>query len=143
MVGTQEYFNMIVKALDMDSQEKWSKAGAYTLGELSLKLTPLPHDKLVRFSNGSHPNNFHSYRGYYKQVAIEETMLELDCSAFLQQVDDAIGQTYEGWKGGDYTMHRGTFVFVSEEGTASGIMITDVVEHEDFIELVTRELDDV
>lgn len=58
----------------------------------------------------------HSYRGIYEDVAFEirpsATVGEL-----LAVAREAFGTTYEGWKGGDYTMGKWTPVhLVPEEG---------------------------
>jgi hypothetical protein len=45
----------------------------------------------------------HSYRGYYECLAFErrDDVSVADCLAAARE---ALGSTYQGWKGGDYTM---------------------------------------
>lgn len=45
----------------------------------------------------------HSYRGYYDQVAFCLTT-NISVGKMLNEARSALGATYQGWKGGDYTM---------------------------------------
>ena len=42
----------------------------------------------------------------------------------LKNLSDAVGQTFEGYKGGDYRMSRLTPMWVSNCGDAAGLMVT-------------------
>ena len=94
-----------------------------------------------------------SYRGYYSDLAIELDSYmdnpEYDPSLtfswdeprshkairmpqnhvttvgpLLKNLSDAVGQTFEGYKGGDYRMSRLTPMWVSNYGDAAGLMVT-------------------
>lgn len=55
----------------------------------------------------------HSYRGYYYDLAFEiET--ETTVGAMLAAARKALGATYQGWKGGEYTMGEHTDVWLVE-----------------------------
>lgn len=85
-----------------------------TLGELIDLLGQLPqHLHLKR--GFAHP---HSYRGFYADLAFEPIGEQLVSDAF-SMVLGALGQTYQGWKGGDFTMHEGVDVYFANEGTCS------------------------
>ena len=58
----------------------------------------------------------HSYRGRYDELAFEP-LENTTVGAMLECARSAIGQTYEGYKGGDYKMGEYTDVNLSEYGT--------------------------
>ncbi|PPS86431.1 hypothetical protein [Streptomyces sp. MH60] len=90
-----------------------------TLGELIAVLEA--EDPAKEVARGfTHP---HSYRGYYRDLAFEPagrtTVGEMLADAYA-----ALGETFEGWKGGDFTMGRDTDVWLSYEGCCSDEEIT-------------------
>lgn len=60
--------------------------------------------------------NPHSYRGYYEELAVEPTE-SCTVADLLQEMRGALGTTYQGWKGGDFTMDESTTVYVAHEGS--------------------------
>ena len=88
-----------------------------TLGELIERLEAADPDRIVRvgFSNP------HSYRGHYVELAFEPAE-NVTVASMLEAARSALGSTYEGWKGGDFTMHEYTDVWLAIEGrTGEGI----------------------
>lgn len=80
-----------------------------------------------------------SYRGYYEQLAIEPGE-EATAGELADALSNAIGEEFQGYKGGDYTMSRNTPVWVSGYGDASGFAVTGVVESESAVILnITQE----
>ena len=76
------------------------------------------HDPDTRLAVGF--TNPHSYRGYYEQLAfgIAENVT---VGEMLTDARSALGETFQGWKGGDYEMDEDTPVWlVSERGTSDG-----------------------
>lgn len=60
-------------------------------------------------------HNPHSYRGYYEHLAFEITD-DICIGNMLRYAKEALGNTYEGWKGGDYIMNGYTDVYLSNVG---------------------------
>ncbi|MFI0934658.1 hypothetical protein ACH4RG_23410 [Streptomyces sp. NPDC021019] len=90
-----------------------------TLDEL---LTALGHaDQTHVLPNGF--NNPHSYRGYYDELAFEpaENISVADMAAAGWA---AMDETFEGYKGGQFTMTGDTDCWLSFEGWAGGEPIT-------------------
>lgn len=83
-----------------------------TLGELVQQLAQEPQDRVLR--NGFH--NPHSYRGDYCHVAFEPR-LDVKIGDMLRDASSAIGETYEGWKGGLYKMDTDTGVYLAYTGS--------------------------
>jgi len=78
----------------------------YSLGELITRLREEP-DPSRRLSMGF--RNPHSYRGFYEQLAFEVAE-NVTVGEMLTIAEPALGATYQGWKGGDYTMRDYTDV---------------------------------
>jgi hypothetical protein len=60
-------------------------------------------------------DNPHSYRGYYDELAFEPCG-ETTVGAMLEAAQSAVGATYQGWKGGDFTMGDWTPVHLAYMG---------------------------
>ena len=66
-------------------------------------------------------NNPHSYRGYYEDLAFEPAE-NVTVGEMLKCAKEALGQTFSGYKGGDYTMKKYTTVWLANYGdTGEGI----------------------
>lgn len=64
------------------------------------------------------PLGFHnpqSYRGYYEDLAFEP-MRDVTVGSMLKDAKKALGSTYGGYKGGDYTMGQHTRVWIAPYG---------------------------
>lgn len=82
------------------------------LKELIEKLEKYPKDKVVRMGFDSP----HSYRGSYDELAFEPCP-NTTVGQMLEYAKSAIGQTYEGYKGGQYLMDEYTTVNIAEYGS--------------------------
>lgn len=82
-----------------------------TLGELITALEAADAEQII-------PNGFdtpHSYRGYYNELAFEPAT-DITVAEMLEAARSALGETYEGWKGGQYKMTAHTDCWLAEEG---------------------------
>jgi hypothetical protein len=79
--------------------------------------------ELIAFLKTQDPNGVpdvgfgspHSWRGRYDELSFEPT----ECVSFgemLASAESALGQTFCGWKGGDFTMYEHTEVHLSYRG---------------------------
>lgn len=59
--------------------------------------------------------NPHSYRGYYDELAFEPTK-NVSFGEMLEAAKSARGATFEGYKGGKYTMHDYTDCYLAAWG---------------------------
>lgn len=96
--------------------------------------------KSVREANGNkdvsvcfdfehaYPTNFDSWRGVYAELALGFSFegVEPTLDEMIDRAEDAVGRTYEGYKGGDYTMTRETPVWVANFGNAGSTAVTGV-----------------
>lgn len=63
-----------------------------------------------------------SYRGYYEQLAFEPKR-DTTIGEMLAHAEAALGQTFQGYKGGDFTMGEHTDCWIAEYGHGGGDMI--------------------
>lgn len=94
------------------------------LGALIVVLNRVPREqKVVKGFN-----NPHSYRGYYDELAFEPCD-DTTVGEMLDCANEALGTTYEGWKGGDYLMTNTSTVNLSYEGSSGDSMSLTLVEY--------------
>jgi hypothetical protein len=91
--------------------------------------------EMVGYREDSHafvfPYSVDSYRGYYEDLAIHYSDTPGASTAWLVGLlEQAIGETYEGYKGGDFTMSGTTRVWCSPYGESTGWAPCEVVSDE-------------
>lgn len=82
-----------------------------TLGDLIAYLKKEDKEKVV--PKGF--NNPHSYRGYYDELAFEPAE-NITVGEMLKAAEGALGQTFTGYKGGEYTMGEYTEIHLANYG---------------------------
>jgi hypothetical protein len=74
--------------------------------------------------------NPHSYRGYYHDLAFEIAE-DITVGDMCTDAKEALGSTYQGWKGGDYTMKNYTATWLvrreGETGESIGAMFLELL----------------
>lgn len=135
-------------AIAAGRQKTLSNSDQLTLGELLLKLKPIAENQKdkkeediarVQFDFGTAvPTGFASWRGSYSEIALGYELSGYDNHAkhfdnvkvtdFTKMVEDAIGQTYTGWKGGEFTMNKNTPVWVANPGNSGNTGIVEVID---------------
>lgn len=107
------------------AETKSNRAGQMTLGQLIDAMNQAPAHLVVKFDDGSSLGSLSSYRGYYDHLALEphDNCPAKTVANCLRRLSNAVGDTFEGYKGGDYRMTRNTPLWCSEWGDASGVMI--------------------
>lgn len=113
-----------------------------TLGGLISILEGCPSDRLVEYDNGAYPSEPISYRGYYSDLSFTPTSSPVTAGELLREANDAIGASFEGYKGGDFTMHAKTPLWASPYGSANGVAIMgSVVSPDGKLILITKQID--
>ena len=79
-----------------------------TLGSLIDVLESMPEDNEI--DGIGEP---HSYRGYYCDLAFEKMPNKTTAGELLAVCKDAMGEVFEGYKGGDYMMGRNTPIWIA------------------------------
>lgn len=103
-----------MQALANGLSEQWQKERAetqMTLGELITVLEAMPSGTTV-----ANLQSAHSYRGYYRDLAFERHGGLRLASELLDDCRKAMGEVFEGYKGGDFLMGKITPVWVAYYG---------------------------
>jgi hypothetical protein len=94
------------------------------LGELIAFLEKQDPEKEVKYGF-THP---HSYRGFYNDLAVEP-FFYTTISEMLTYVKGAIGNTYQGYKGGEYKMNKYCDVYLAYFGETGDIITEALLCH--------------
>lgn len=104
-----------------------------TLGELISQLEAIPiregdNEQGVYFDFEYFiPTVLSSWRGSYSELAIEfGSNSPVKFSSFLAMLKEAVGKTFEGYKGGDFIMNRHTPVWVANYGNSGNTGVVGV-----------------
>lgn len=132
---------MLNNAVTSARKESLAKSPQLTLGELILKLDAVSDkSKEVSFAfEYARPTEFDSWRGSYCELAIgfDFESKNPTTEEFLSKCREAVGKTYQGYKGGDFTMSRQTPVWVANYGNSGSTGVIDVLETDYSVILVT------
>ena len=106
---------MDMQALFDGLSMQWQKERAetqMTLGKLIEALKSMPEGVEV-----ANLKSAHSYRGYYCDLAFERHDGTRPTKELLRECKEAMGQVFEGYKGGDFMMGANTPVWVAKYGS--------------------------
>jgi len=104
-----------MQALMDGMSAEWQReraASQMTLGKLIKRLESFPPEQLV---NGIQEP--HSYRGYYSDLAFESPKTQSLACVALEICRKAMGEVFEGYKGGDFQMGKNTPVWSANYGS--------------------------
>jgi hypothetical protein len=91
-----------------------------TLGELIDTLAYFPADMPVKYETDVRPGEFMSWRGVYAELTLVPGGGPMTVGRLLLAAEAADGGTFEGYKGGDFTMSRSTPVWGDDWGECPG-----------------------
>lgn len=120
-----------------------------TLGELIASLKKIEQadngDRGVRYDFVYHyPTTLNSYRGIYPELALgyadDDKTYPKTVTELRELCESAIGQTFEGWHGGTFTMNEDTPLWVANEGETGRTAIVSVQEIDGEIVLDTAAI---
>jgi hypothetical protein len=135
----------IQKIIDAMSKSMAAERSNYhvTLGEMIDALRASHPSKQVVCSDDTTqaPGNAGSYRGYYEDLAFSPVSAPVTVRQFLSECESALGSIFDGYKGGEFTMHHRTPLWVSEYGNNSGRAVVSTVDEPDAFVLVIKGVD--
>lgn len=97
-----------------------------TLGMLNDALSPVPDAAAVILDCGGSVSGTHSYRGYYEDLEFQRADVVSSARDVRALAMKALGQRFEGYKGGGYVMDRDTPVWIGEYGSSKGRALVGV-----------------
>ena len=98
------------------------------LGQLIIQLKAQKQNVMVEYDFCDFcPSGLHSWRGIYAELALGYASKEnISVAELLKLCEDAVGKTFEGYKGGEFVMSENTEVHVDNYGRYSCTSITRV-----------------
>lgn len=133
----QTYLDNTLKAARAES---FAASDQLTLGEIISKCEAIAargyrcsddREPTVQFDfEYAHPSCIDSWRGIYAELALgfEFDGPAMPLSKFIDMLTAAVSHTFEGYKGGSYTMSRHTPVWVANYGNVGNTAVIDVVD---------------
>lgn len=113
-----------------------------TLGQLLDFLGKVDESLVVEFDVGKSPAKPHSYRGYYEDLAIQESPFQVTVKEFFGEMMKTLGAPFQGYKGGEYVMGADTPLWKGDYGTTlHSRAIMGVSKKDGKIILETKEVD--
>lgn len=95
-----------------------------TISDLIQFLERCPPSSIVVYDNGKIPRYLCSWRGDYTELALsQDGAFPISVGDILKDLRDAIGKTYEGYKGGEYQMNGATGVYCDNWGQCTNTHI--------------------
>ncbi len=130
------------KLVDMlgDSMARERSNYHVTLGGLIARLEQTDSATPVVFDCGGAPHEPDSYRGYYSDLALSAHGDEVTAGKLLAELKAANGTTFQGYKGGDFTMGNDTPLWCAEYGCC-GLAIIDAQTIDGKLVLKTKQID--
>jgi len=129
-------------AVENQRNERLKSSPQLTLGELILKLKVFDSQSKVFFDfDDSHPTRLDSWRGSYCELAInydsENNLMTVE--RLLVELESAVGNTYQGYKGGEFKMGRRTPIWADNYGKCTNKGIVDVVDDDKGVIIQTAQ----
>lgn len=112
------------------------------LGDLIDTLEWFPSGMPIQFKGSDGPLCFRSWRGDYSHLTLNFDSRTpnhtCDVAALLRAARDADGATFEGYKGGDFTMNLSTPVWADDYGDSYGWAVIGVVVRDGELFILTE-----
>ena len=131
----QELFDRLAKAAKNSHLEDKS---IITLGALRELLEAAPKDAQIKIEVNGKLHGYdglESYRGYYSDLSINIEGGTADVQQVLNDLNEADGDTFTGYKGGEYTMNSDTLMWADFYGSCSGNGVTGIKVFDTMIDL--------
>ena len=141
-----ERLNAIIK---YERLKKFESNNQLSLGDLIIKIDEMlkkgrKREPYILFGGtraGSWPVDIDSWRGSYNELSLDpskEDKGKIKATKFIKMLKDANGDTFTGYKGGEYKMNLGTPIWADNYGCYQGHMVTKIYERNGDIYLRTK-----
>jgi hypothetical protein len=125
----QKMFDALFDALCKATSEERSRYHV-TLGDLTVACEANPNGR-VFVDTGNGLRDEHSYRGYYNELSFHRDDEPTPTADVLAMCRRAASDTYEGYKGGDYTYNERTPLWLAPYGCTGAALVSLVVRDGD------------
>lgn len=145
-MNMQEIFDNAMAARrkkEMETSDQW------TLIELIMSLKSADPKLPVIFDiTPFHPRDLESWRGSYNELCIEYDPGKdaLTVAEFLTKLEETVGATFTGYKGGEYVMGKLTPLWVANYGNSDGpsgntTAVVGLTMEQDAVVINTQEME--
>lgn len=114
---TDPFVDQVKGAMARVSEERKASAENMRLGQFIDELAACNPALPLVLENGAGLHGFMSYRGYYEDLAISPRSDPKPVGEVLNEARAALGEIFEGYKGGEYPMHKGSLLWVAPWGS--------------------------
>jgi hypothetical protein len=93
--------------------------GDMNISEIITELRRFSGETIVTLKYNHQEENWgdlDSYRGYYSELAVDTGDTKVDVAHVIKALDEAVGLTFTGYKGGEYMMSGNTDLYWAEYG---------------------------
>ena len=135
----QELFDRLAKATKDDHLKN---KPIITLGELRELLEAAPKNAPVKVQWCEELRGYgglESYRGYYSDLSINIEGGTSDVQEVLNDLNQADGDMFTGYKGGEYFMDSSTLLWADFYSCCSGQGVTGIIEHDGVVVITTAD----
>lgn len=138
-MGNSELQKWVDNAIKTAREDRMKRSDQLTLGIMIQKLEPIVEKQKERKDEATvfydfgnlFPTEIDSWRGSYAELALNYTESgesPMKVSAFLSLLKESVGKTFQGYKGGDFTMSNDTPVWVANYGRSGNTAVIDIVD---------------
>lgn len=135
----------IQKMLDAMMEQGRLTRGQYqmTLGGAIKALETMPPEADVVTDDVDYPfpGEVESYRGYYSDLAFVPDSAAHTAEVVLSDLKSALGETFEGYKGGDFVMQDNTPLWIAPYGQCPGIAVMDIEFKDGKVVFACKQID--
>ena len=125
--------DLVRQQVAAERRTRFERSDQLSLGDVIERLQKLDSEDRVVFDFCNLvPTKLRSWRGSYDELALGYVDTgrfdreRVSVNELLEHLRSAVGDTFEGWKGGDYVMDFNTPVWVANPGEAGGTAIVGV-----------------
>lgn len=120
--GIQDQVKFLTKVWQQGRMDKMPTIGS-VLEDLKKNAEAHGDNLKVTMVDGTPIGDFHSYRGYYEDLACGAQTEVLSLKEFIAKLEACIDKTFTGYKGGEFLMSSSTPFWISDYGDASGYSV--------------------
>lgn len=107
-----------------------------TLGEFLKQLQSYPKDKPVAYCEHIYPRDFYSYRGFYEDISIGFSGYLITVGELITSIEgDVLGESFHGYKGGNYEASKETALWAAEYGEL-GATVVGTLEKKGYVKIL-------
>lgn len=134
-----------------NEKNKYKSGAEYNIGRLVEDLNRCDQEKQIWINCPDsteyvYPYSFDSWRGRYCELSTSFCHSSIKVAQFLELAKSVIGQTFRGYKGGDFLMDKYTPIHIARYGESDFCgqyaKVIGVKEHDNYVELLYRDDED-